>query len=82
VAFLHDLNLAAAVASQLCLLQGGRAAAVGHAHEILKAHLVEAVFGIRARIIRHPDAPIPLMGPIPPTTPARSANECERLATD
>jgi iron complex transport system ATP-binding protein len=78
IAILHDLNLAAAVANQLCLLQGGRVAAVGRVDETLKPGLVEAVFGIRARIIDHPDAPIPLVVPIRPATAARPVSECER----
>ncbi|MFD5224703.1 heme ABC transporter ATP-binding protein [Microbacterium sp. NPDC058342] len=51
---LHDLNLAAAYADRVALLQHGRLAAVGTADEVLTAELVSDVYRTRVEVIPHP----------------------------
>jgi iron complex transport system ATP-binding protein len=46
LAVLHDLNLAAAFAPRVAVLEDGRIAADGHPHEVLTADLVRRVFGV------------------------------------
>ncbi|MFW5679488.1 MAG: heme ABC transporter ATP-binding protein [Pseudomonadota bacterium] len=68
LAILHDLNLAAATADRLVVLDRGRLAAEGPASEVLSAALVERVFGVRADILARPDGRGPLVVPhlVPP----------------
>jgi len=64
IAILHDLNLAAALADAVCLMKDGRIAAHGAPGATLTAASIEGVFDIRARILDHPDAAIPLIVPL------------------
>ena len=50
----HDLNLAAALCSNLILLRGGRVLAQGKTDEVLTADVVRALYGVEADIQRHP----------------------------
>lgn len=52
VAVLHDLNLAAAFADRLIVLDRGRLAACGPVAEVLDADLIAGVFGVRATVGR------------------------------
>lgn len=51
---LHDLNLAAAFAHRLALLQRGRLLACGAPEEVLTPALLRAVFGVEAMVRTHP----------------------------
>lgn len=50
VVALHDLNLAAAHADRVVVLEQGRVAAVGHPDQVLTPDLVEAVYGVSAEV--------------------------------
>jgi iron complex transport system ATP-binding protein len=49
----HDLNLAAALCTNLILLRGGRVLAQGKTEEVLTADAVRALYGVDADIQRH-----------------------------
>lgn len=55
VAALHDLNLAAMFADRLAVLDGGALVGAGPPQEVLTAELLADVFGVAARLDRHPD---------------------------
>jgi iron complex transport system ATP-binding protein len=61
VAVLHDLDLAAAYADRLVLMAGGHVVAAGAIEEVLRADLLEAVFGIPMLVIPHPSRPTPVV---------------------
>ena len=63
LAILHDLNLAAAVADRLVLLDGGRLAAAGPPAAVLTAARIAAVFGIDVDVVARPDGRGPLVVP-------------------
>src|SRR5688572_16166300 len=65
VAVLHDLNLAAAVATRLVLLKEGKVAADGPLSELLKEPLLREVFGPEVNVRSHPDGG-PLILPVRP----------------
>jgi iron complex transport system ATP-binding protein len=50
LAVLHDLNLTAMYADQICLMHGGQLAAAGTAKDVLVDSLLEDVFGCRLRV--------------------------------
>jgi iron complex transport system ATP-binding protein len=50
----HDLNLAAALCTDLILLRGGRVLAQGKTEAVLTADAVRALYGVEADIQRHP----------------------------
>ncbi|MFD8461898.1 ABC transporter ATP-binding protein [Streptomyces antimycoticus] len=54
LAALHDLNLAAAHCDVLYVIAGGRIAASGPPHDVLRPALLAEVFGVRAHPVRHP----------------------------
>jgi iron complex transport system ATP-binding protein len=54
VAVLHDLNLAAAYADKVVLLQDGRVAADGSPWDVLTQDLIERVYRQDVRILEHP----------------------------
>lgn len=58
---LHDLNLAATYADRVLVLSRGRAVALGAPAEVLRAELIEQVFGVAVTVTAHPDADIPLI---------------------
>lgn len=54
VVVLHDLNLAAAYADRIALLQNGEIAALGSPAEVLTAETVSAVYDSPVEVIPHP----------------------------
>jgi iron complex transport system ATP-binding protein len=70
LAILHDLNLAAATADRLVVLDRGRLAAAGAPEAILTPQLVAAVFGLGADVLARPDGRGPLV--VPHALPPRS----------
>ncbi|MFC5449555.1 heme ABC transporter ATP-binding protein [Paenibacillus aestuarii] len=54
VAVLHDLNLAAQYCSRLMVLHQGKVAAIGTPEEIIKAGLIEQVYGTEPIVLQHP----------------------------
>lgn len=48
----HDLNLAAAIADEIILLQHGRIAAKGSAKEVLRADLLSSVYGCELSVLQ------------------------------
>ena len=71
LAVLHDLSLAASWADRLVLMQDGRVVADGPPAEVLTADRLAAVYGVRARILPHPDTGRPMVAPVPFTTEVR-----------
>lgn len=67
VAIVHDLNLAAAFADRLVLLDHGRVAADGAPADVLDADLVSEVYGIAVTVVDHPARNCPLV--VTTTTP-------------
>lgn len=63
VAVLHDLNQAARFATHLVVMRDGAVVAQGVPAEIITAKLVEAVFGLPARIVPDPVSGTPLVVP-------------------
>lgn len=66
VTVLHDLNQAARYASHLIVMKDGAVAAVGDPHEVLTAHRIEEVFGLRAHVMPDPVTGGPLIIPLDP----------------
>lgn len=62
---LHDLNLAAAYADRIILMQAGRVAADGTPDAVLEEGLLESVFAIPMRVIDHPVTSRRLVIPAP-----------------
>ncbi len=54
VAALHDLNLAAMFCDRLCLMQGGRMAALGRPDEVLTSERINKVYCVEMVVQRHP----------------------------
>jgi iron complex transport system ATP-binding protein len=67
VAVLHDLNLAAALASRIVVLSDGVVVREGEPREVLTARLVRDVFGPDLHVVTH--------GGVPYVLPARTAPE-------
>jgi iron complex transport system ATP-binding protein len=63
VAVLHDLNHACRYATHLIAMRDGRIVAEGDPRAIVDAELVEAVFGLRCRVVEDPEAGTPLVVP-------------------
>ena len=61
VAVLHDLNLAAAHADRMAVLDAGRLAAVGPPAEVLSDQLLSAVYGHPVTVVAHPRRDCPLV---------------------
>ncbi|GAB7056973.1 MULTISPECIES: ABC transporter ATP-binding protein [unclassified Paenibacillus] len=59
ISVLHDLNLAAQYCDRLLLLHEGATAGIGTAEEVLRADLLEQVYGTRPHILAHPDSGVP-----------------------
>ena len=57
VAILHDLNLAALYVDRIAVLKQGRLWVEGPPETALAAEVVEAVFAVRASVVRHPQRP-------------------------
>jgi len=63
LAILHDLNLAAATADRLVLLDGGRLAAEGPPAAVLVEDTIARVFGLAVDVVARPDGRGPLVVP-------------------
>lgn len=63
VVVFHDLNLAAALADELVLLEGGRIVAAGPAGEVLKDNLLSAAYGCEVLTNRTPGDDKPFVLP-------------------
>lgn len=78
VAVFHDLNLAAALADELVLLESGRVMAAGPASEVLRDDLLSAAYGCRVLTNRTPSDGKPFVLPpavFPAPEPAGDAGE-------
>lgn len=64
VAVLHDLQMAARYADHLVALRDGELVAQGSPEEVVTPELIEATFGLRARVIRDPETGGPLVVPL------------------
>jgi iron complex transport system ATP-binding protein len=58
---LHDLNLAAAYADRILILQAGKIVACGTPRETLTEDRIESVFQIRACVMDHPVSGLPMV---------------------
>jgi iron complex transport system ATP-binding protein len=76
VAVLHDLNLAAALADELVLLERGRVMAAGPAGEVLKDDLLSAAYGCQVATNRTPGNGQPFV--LPPAALAKTMREAVR----
>ncbi|WP_445149791.1 ABC transporter ATP-binding protein [Baekduia sp. Peel2402] len=63
VAVLHDLNHACRYGTHLIAMRDGEIVAEGDPQEIVDAELVEAVFGLRCKVIADPETGTPLVVP-------------------
>jgi iron complex transport system ATP-binding protein len=61
VVILHDLNLAAAHADRLILLDGGRAVATGTPTEVLTGERLSAIYRQAMQVTSHPRRDCPLV---------------------
>ena len=61
LAVLHDFNLAARYCDRLLLLADGRPQASGTPQEVLRADLLQAVFGLEVLVQAHPERGHPLI---------------------
>ncbi|WP_239934074.1 ABC transporter ATP-binding protein [Streptomyces sp. CBG31] len=69
---LHDLNLAAAACDRIGVLSGGTLVAAGTPLEVLTPELIADVFGVRARVVPHPETGGPqLLYTLDPAVPNR-----------
>ncbi len=74
LAVLHDLNLAAAYADHIALLDGGRMLVVGPPEDVLTVAWIEEVYRVRARLGTHPFHDGPLV-----VTASAEEDECRSL---
>ena len=65
LAVLHDINLAAAYCDVLVLLHAGRIAAQGTPEQVVTAENLQAVYGARVWVRRHPASGRPLILTLP-----------------
>ena len=73
VAVFHDLNLAAQYCDFLALLARGRIQALGLPGEVLTEHNLEAVYGVKASIVRSGDTGRPAVLLRPPESAMKEA---------
>ena len=66
ITVLHDLNLAAAYADRIVVLQGGRLVADGTPRAVLTRERIEGVYGQPVVVIDHPTRAIPLVVTVDP----------------
>ena len=62
----HDLNLAGELCDRLLLMQDGRSAALGTAEAVLSEPQLEAVFGCRVVVDKHPTSRRPTVSVVWP----------------
>lgn len=84
IAVLHDLGLAARYSDHLVIMRGGEVVADGSPHEVIRAPLVENVFGLPCRVVPDPETATPLVVPGPPggRRPADAASLVPRPPRD
>jgi len=82
VAVLHDLNLAAQYCSRLLVLHQGKVAAIGTPEEIIKAGLIEQVYGTEPIVLQHPVNHAPQILLQPSQTLWRKQNETTIKSSD
>jgi len=71
VAVVHDLTLAAHFADRVALMSAGRIVDVGAPAEVLTAEAIAAIYGMRVRVLSHPDSGRPII--VPEALPAGTA---------
>ncbi|HEY9312766.1 ABC transporter ATP-binding protein [Williamsia sp.] len=64
VAVLHDLNQAARYATHLIAMRSGVVVAEGPPAEVVTEETIEAVFGVRSRVINDPETQTPMVIPL------------------
>jgi iron complex transport system ATP-binding protein len=67
LAAVHDLNLAALSFDRIVALHLGRIVADGSPSQVLRADVVEAIYGAPVRIVKHPTEPVPLVALVWPS---------------
>jgi iron complex transport system ATP-binding protein len=63
VAVLHDLNLAASMATRLAVMANGRVVCDAAPDTVLNADLIRDVFGVGLAVVRHDGRPVVLPMP-------------------
>ena len=58
---LHDLNLAAMYADQIAIMQAGNVVYEGSPHDCLSEVNIQTVFGVKVKVIPHPNLDCPLI---------------------
>jgi iron complex transport system ATP-binding protein len=71
VAVIHDFNLATYYCDKVILMKDGKIFAMGAPSEVLTPSNIEAVFGVKVLVQRHPATSLPFVTPLPkPREPA------------
>ncbi len=70
IAVVHDLTLAATHADRIVVMAEGRILADGAPSDVLEARLLEDVYGVRVRVLRHPETGRPIVVAEPAATRA------------
>ena len=71
VAVIHDFNLAAYYCDKVILMKDGKIYSMGTPPEVLTPSNIEAVFGVKVYVQRHPVTGLPFVTPLPkPRSPA------------
>jgi iron complex transport system ATP-binding protein len=60
---MHDLNLAARYADRVALMDAGEIKALGEPGQVLRPEMIEAAFGLRVQVVKHPFLDVPLVLP-------------------
>jgi iron complex transport system ATP-binding protein len=63
LAVVHDLTLASSFASRMAMMHAGRIVADGPAAEVLREGIIEQVYGVAVRVLRHPETGSPVVVP-------------------
>lgn len=66
IAAMHDINLAAAAAHRICLLNDGHIVQIGTPHAVLQPALLHAVYRTPLHVIPHDAAAVPFFAIAPP----------------
>jgi len=64
LAILHDPNTAALHADRIAVLRGGGLAACGTPEEVITGDVIEATYGLRVTVMRHPEYGRPCVMPV------------------
>lgn len=81
VAVMHDLNLAAAHADRLALLDQGRLIAHGRPWDVLRSDQIEAVYRQPVCVMRHPERDCPVVVTTTPTDLKRARSTSADMET-